>query len=101
EYLLRRVYIHHGQVATESARHSGRAHDAAYSELSITGNGRQRKAAVHTELIALGKFLRNHQSVRLGQEDEGIVNNRFVRILQFVVAKAAVAGHVDAENQDV
>ena len=49
--------------------------------------------------VSLGELTRHDQRVRLRQEDERVVDDRLVGGFEVVVAKAAVAGHVDAEHQ--
>ena len=58
-------------------------------------------AIVDAEMVLLGELLRQDDRVGLREKHERIVDDRFVAALEVVVAQAAVAGHVDAEHEQV
>ena len=68
--------------------------------MSLAVDGHKSDPAVYSEFIAFCKFLCDHQRIGLGQEHEWVVDDCLVRVLQFVVAKAAIAGHVDSKYQN-
>ena len=49
----------------------------------------------------VGELLRDDDRIGLREKHERIVDDRFVAALEVVLAQAAIAGHVDAEDQDV
>ena len=100
EHLLRGVDVHDGEVATERARQPGRFHDAADREPLHPAHRAECQLAVHAEMVLLREGSRQHDRVGLGQEDQRIVDRGFVAAVKGVVAEAAVAGHVDAEDQE-
>ena len=57
--------------------------------------------AADGEAVLVGELLRDDDRVGLREEDQRIVDDRLVAALEVVVAQAAVAGHVDAEDQQV
>ena len=58
-------------------------------------------AARPARRFLLGEFLRQDDRIRLREKHQRIVDDRFVAALEVVVAQAAIAGHVDAEDQQV
>ena len=60
EHLLRRVHVHHGQVAAERAGQSRRLHDAAHRELPLPLRGSQRQLTAD----ARAGFVRPTRSIR-------------------------------------
>ena len=101
EHLLRRVDVHHRQVAAERARQPARFHDAAHGERLVADHRGQGQLAAHGQAVALRKFLGDDDRIGLRQKHQRIVDDGFVAALQVVVPQAAVARHVDAQNQDV
>src|SRR5437867_1858053 len=100
QYLLSAVNVHNGEIAAKCPRHAGGAHNSAYSELLDALDCREWKPAVHGKVIAAGELLGDHQRIRLCQKDERVVHDRLIRILQVVITKVAIAGHIDSKNQD-
>jgi hypothetical protein len=47
------------------------------------------------------KFFRRDQRIGLREEHERVVNHRIIAALQVVIAEAAIAGHIDPENEQV
>src|SRR5690349_21802428 len=101
EHLLRSIDVHDGQVPAKCAAHAAGGHHAANGELPIALQGMKRDLAVDLKAVAPGKIARDHQRVRLGQKDERIVDDRVVSALEVVIAQAAVACHINTENQNV
>ena len=64
-------------------------------------HGAERQLAADGEVVPVGELLREDERVGLRQEHQRIVDHRLVAALEVVVAQAAVAGHVDAEHQQV
>ena len=58
-------------------------------------------AIADVEMIPLGELPRDDDRVGLREKHQRIVDDRLVAALEVVVAQAAIAGHVDAENQQV
>ena len=58
-------------------------------------------AAADREVVLVGELLRQDERVGLREEHQRIVDDRVVAALEVVVAQAAVAGHVDAEDEQV
>ena len=54
--------------------------------------------AAHREAVARGEVGADHQRIGLGEKDQQVVDGRRVRVLERVVAQAAITGHVDAEE---
>ena len=79
----------------------GRLHDAADGELLVAFDGAERDAAADREVVLVGELLRQDERIGLREKDQRIVDDRLVAALEIVVAQAAVAGHVDAEHQQV
>ena len=51
--------------------------------------------------VSIGELLRDDDRIGLREKHERIVDDGLVAALEIVVAQAAIARHVDAENQDV
>ena len=58
-------------------------------------------AIADVEAVPLRELVRDDDRIGLREKDERVVDDRLVAALEVVVAQAAIAGHVDAENQDV
>ncbi len=102
EHLLRGVDVHDREVAAEGAGQSRRLHDAANGErlLAVGGAERQPAAESRCRFLSANSFDRD-QGIRLREEHQRIVDGRVLAALEIVVAQAAVAGHVDAEHEQV
>ncbi len=98
EHLLGRVDVHHHQVSAECLRQASGGHDAPHGERPISLDGAKRNRAADREAMARGEVGGDHQRIRLREKDERIVDGGRVRVLERVVAQAAVPGHVDAEK---
>ncbi len=101
EHPLRRVDVHHREVPAERARQTARRHDPAHGERPLAERRAERDRPVHLEAVLLGELPRHHERVGLREEDERIVDHRLVGVLDVVLAQAAIAGHVDAEDQQL
>ena len=102
EHLLRGVDVHDREVAAERARQARRLHDAADGELPRRPRPCRAAAGCPTaRRLLLGELLRDDDRVGLREEHQRVVDDRFVAALEVVVAQAAVAGHVDAEDEQV
>ena len=53
------------------------------------------------EMILVRELLGHDQRIGLGEKDQRVVDDRLVAAVEVVVAKAAIAGHVDAEDEHV
>jgi hypothetical protein len=58
------------------------------------------QAAADAQMVLTGELVRDDERVGLRQEDGRIVDHRLVAALGVMLAQAAVARHVDAEDQD-
>ena len=101
EHVLGGVDVHDGEVAAEGLRHAARFHDAAHGELLVALHGVERDFAADGEVVAVGELAGDDERIGLGEEDERIVDHVLVAVVEVVVAEAAVAGHVDAEDEEV
>jgi len=97
---LRRIDIHHPDVAAEGHGHPLWLHDPTHGEDFITERCEQRDRGVLRQPVACGKLLGDDQAIRLGQKREGI-GDLFVIPLQGLLPHAAIAGHVDAQDEDI
>ena len=61
----------------------------------------ERQLAADRDAVLVGELPREDDRVGLRQEHQRIVDDRLVAALEVVVAQAAVAGHVDAEDEQV
>ena len=98
EHFLGRVDVHHDQVSAERLRQAAGRHDAPDGERPVALDGAKRNRAAHREAMARGEVGGDHQRIGLGEKDQRVVDGRRVRVLERVVAQAAIAGHVDAEE---
>ena len=64
----------------------------------VHGAERQRGCCTR-EVILVGELLGQDDRVRLREKHQRIVDDRLVAAFEVVVAQAAIAGHVDAEDQ--
>ena len=101
EHLLSGVNIHHGEVAAERAGQPARPHDAAHGERPVPHHRRQRDAVADPQSVSIGELLRDDDRIGLREKHQRVVDDGLVAALEIVVAQAAIAGHVDAENQQV
>src|SRR5262249_7201527 len=99
EYLLGGVNIHHDKVAAECLGHPRRAHDASYGEGPFPSDRKEGNLAVDLQFVPRREFFRDQKRVGLGQEHERVIDNGFVRILQFVISKTAVTCHIDSKDK--
>ena len=83
------------------ARQAGRLHDPADRERLVALGRAERQPPSHRDVIAVGEFLRQDDRVGLREKHQRIVDDRLVAALEIVVAQAAIAGHVDAEDEQV
>ena len=100
EHPLGRVDVHDGEIAAKGARQAARFHDAANSELPLPFDGAKLDMTPDRQPVARGERAGQHDRVRLREEHERIVDDHIVCAFEIVVSQAAVAGHVDAENQE-
>ncbi len=101
EDVLRRVDIHHREIAAERLAHAARAQDAADDEVFRAVDGVERHAAAEAQRVALGERRADHDRIRLRQEHQRIVEHRLVAGREVCLAQAAIARHVDAEDQEI
>ena len=80
----------------------GRLHDAADRELllALDGAERQTRCRPRARSCSANSFVSDDR-IGLRQEHQRIVDDRLVAAFEVVVAQAAIAGHVDAEDQQV
>ena len=77
------------------------SHDAANGERFLAIGRLQRQAAADRQTVAVGQLVRNDERVRLREKDQRIVDDGLVAAVEVVVAQTAIAGHVDAEHEQV
>ena len=99
--LLRGVDIHDSEVAAEGLRHAAGFEDAAHGELLAALHGVEGDFAADGEVVAVGELAGEDERIGLGEEDEGIVDDVLVGVVEIVIAEAAVAGHIDGEDQEL
>ena len=99
--LLRGVDIHDAEVAAEGLGHAARFEDAAHGELLAALHGVEGDFAADGEAVAAGELAREDQRIGLGQEDQRIVDHVLVGVFEIVIAQAAVAGHIDGQDQEL
>ena len=97
---LRRVDVHHSDVAAKRLCHPLRSHDAADREILLSECRHQLNAVVLLEVIAHRKFPRDDDAVRLRKKGQRI-RDRLVLAFHRILPHAPVAGHVHAQDEDV
>jgi hypothetical protein len=99
KHVLSGINIHDGKAAAKRLVHSRRPHDPAHRK-SLVAYGRvEKNLAIHFNATAGSKFPADHQRVGLGKKNKGIIDDRVVCFIHRVVAQAAVACHIDAEDK--
>ena len=53
------------------------------------------------KVVPLGEFVRDDDRIGLREKHQRIVDDRLVAAFEVVLAQAAIARHIDAENQNV
>ena len=82
--------------------HAAGAQDAADDEVLRAVDGVERHAAVERAARSASANARaDHDRIRLRQEHQRIVEHRLVAGREIVLAQAAIARHVDAEDQQI
>ena len=87
------------EVAPEGLRHAARLQDASYGELLAALHRIEGDFAADGDVVARRELPGQHQRIRLRQEDQRIVDYVLVGIVEIVVAQAAVAGHIDRQDE--
>ena len=100
EDFLRGIHVHHREVSAEGARQAARFHDAANGEQLLAVHGAHRDFRAEPQVILARIRIGHHQRIGLGKENQRIVDGIVTR-LQIVVAQAAIARHVDAQDQQI
>ena len=101
EHLLRRIDVHDREVAAKGAGQTARPHDAAHRKRLVPDHRRQCEAIADAEIVPRRELVRDDDRIGLREKHERVVDDRFVAALEVVLAQAAIACHVDAENQNV
>ena len=101
EHFLSGVDVHHRQIAAESAGQSAGFHDAANGEAFLAFHGLHGNRRADREMIFLCERGGDDQRIGLGQKDQRIVDAGLVAAFDVVIAQAAVARHIDAQDQNV
>lgn len=101
KHLLGGIDIHDGEIAAKGARQTAGSHDAANRERLVAHHRGQRERPPDRQAITIGEFLGDDDRIGLREKHQRVVDDRLVCVLEVVFAQAPIAGHVDAENQDV
>src|ERR1019366_370333 len=64
-------------------------------------HGIECQFAADGDVVAVGKLAGENQRVRLGEEDQRIVDHFLFAVVEIVIGGAAVAGHIDGQNQQL
>ena len=61
----------------------------------------ERDLAARLDVIAVGEVAGQDQGIGLRDEDQRVVDDVFVGVVEIVVAEAAVAGHIDGDDEQL
>src|SRR5207249_5682364 len=86
-------------IPAERTRQAARFHDAADGEPPLPVDRAERELSADAEMVVLRERSRQDDRIRPRQENERIVDDGFVAALEIIVAQAAIASEIDAEDE--